>query len=113
MHEYLILCIRSSDPNTLSGLGRVWARCERSMGPDSRSDVAADTITFSIERPKLRVHGDKAILECASDSLKVEQLADLLKIIHDIAPRYVASETSSSTLTTLHSPRLLQFPVKI
>lgn len=95
MHEYLILCIRSSDPNTLSGLGRVWARCERSAGPESHSDVAADTITFSIQRPKLRAHGDKAIMECAFDSLKVEHMADLLKIMHDIAPRHVCPRTSA------------------
>ena len=91
MHEYLILCIRSSDPNSLNGLGRVWARCEREPDSRSSSSAAADTITFSIERPKLRAHGDKAIMECAFDALKIEHMADLLKIVHDIAPRCAVS----------------------
>lgn len=98
LHEYLILCIRSSDPNSLNGLGRVWARCEREPDSRSSSGVAADTITFSIERPKLRAHGDKAIMECAFDSLKIEHMADLLKIVHDIAPRCVVSPSLHTTV---------------
>lgn len=87
MHQYIILCISSPDPNMLSGLGRVWARCERNEGAEPHSGIARDTITFSIERPKLRANGDKALMECSYDSLKVEHIADLLKIVHDIAPR--------------------------
>lgn len=51
-------------------------------------DQAPDIISFSVERPKLRANGDKAIMECNYESLKVEHMADLLKIVHDIAPWY-------------------------
>lgn len=81
------MCIRSPDSTGLSGLPRVWARCERTPECDGRADAASDTISFSAERPKLRPYGDRAVMECSFDSLKVDHMADLLKIIHDLVPR--------------------------
>lgn len=81
------MCIRSPDATGLSGLPRVWARCERSLSCDGHTDAALDTISFSVDRPRLRPYGDKAIMECTFDSLKVDHISDLLKIIHDVAPR--------------------------
>lgn len=91
VQEYLILCIKSSDPSILSGLGRIWARCERSGSAgrgrgSERPDAAIDIIKFSVDRPKLRENGDKAIMECCYESLNLDQVADLLKIIHDVSP---------------------------
>jgi hypothetical protein len=57
------------------------------VGGSYKSDAAQDTIKFSVDRPKLRDSGDNAIMECTYDNLRVEAMADLLKIIHDVSPR--------------------------
>lgn len=91
----MIMCIRPSDPAALGGLGRIWARCERNPGTTPGGALklyreaapALDTIKFSVERPKLRAEGGNPIMECAYDSLRMEHVADLLKIIHDVSPK--------------------------
>lgn len=95
----MILCIRPQDASALGNLGlvRIWARCERNPGSIaggaarlSREPAPAlDTIRFAVERSKLRADGDTAIIECAYDTLRVEHIADLLRIIHDVSPKYV------------------------
>lgn len=94
-HDYLILCIRPSDPPAFGGLTRIWARCERNPGsiPGGAAKLsrepapAVDTIKFSVERPKLRAQEDVAIMECAYDRLRVLHVADLLRVIHDVSPQ--------------------------
>lgn len=88
-HSYMIICIRPSDRAKLSGLSSVFARCERNTvnechGGSGSTPGPTDTISFSLKHPK----PDQVIMECTFKTLKVEHLADLLMIIHEIAPLY-------------------------
>jgi hypothetical protein len=95
------------EPGVLGGFNRLWARCERNPGsiPSGAAKLyrgpapALDTIRFSVHRPKLRAEGDNTIMECAYDSLKVEHVSDLLMIIHEVSPQYVAPKSEEPWLT--------------
>lgn len=78
----------------MGGLARIWARCERNPGSTPggalklyREAPAMDTIRFSVDRPRLRFQSDNAIMESAYDALRVEHIADLLRIIHNVSPK--------------------------
>lgn len=94
-HDYLIVCIRPQHPDALSGLSRMWARCERNPGSvrggiaklSRQAAPAVDTMKFSVDRSKLTDEGDVAIMMSAYDSLHFEHVMDLLRTIHAVSPK--------------------------
>lgn len=97
-HDYILMAIQlSTASGDFDGFlpSRIWARCERHPGSiaggftrlSKDSAPALDTIKFSVNKHRLRAPEDKVIMMCDYEDLRVQNIADLLSIIHKASPQ--------------------------